>query len=153
VEASTRVRRGLSQAYMVGASAPRRVRPGQRIVVRLRVRRVRGPRQTIAVRLRVPSSVRPGRRTLTLTGTPDDDSAQLEEELSDEFSDPGSGGAVGGPGTRSIEELRAQVAAIGRFDGVTARISGTGPRAVFRDRNLRVSGKLRIGLRVAGRRR
>lgn len=153
VDAYTRIRRGLRQAFLVDASVPRRVRPGRTITVRLRVQRVRGPRQTIRVKVRVPSSTKPGLRTLSLTGTPDDDAVDLEQALSEEF-DPGAGADAGDPGARDVEELAAQVAGIGRFDGLTARISGSGAssRTVFRSRDLRVSGRLRVPLRVVRRR-
>lgn len=153
VDVSTRVRRGLAQALMVGASAPRRVRPGQRIGVRLRLRHVRGGRQTIRLAVRVPRDTRPGRRTLSLRGTPDDDAAAVEDELVEDLGLLLGGGGSSNNGPRSIGELAQEIASIGRFDGVTGRVSGSssGRRAVRRGGQLRISGRLQVPLRVVAR--
>jgi hypothetical protein len=151
VEANTRLRRGLLDAVMLRGSAPRRVRPGQRIRVRLLVHRRRGKRRRISFKLRVPRSLKPGDRTLTVTGgEPTEDEQDLTLVLSDSLSAKASQDS----GPRSLEELAANIASLERYDGLRVKFRrGDDPRAVYRHPKLRISGRIQIPLRVVKRRR
>ena len=78
-----RVRRGVTEDVLIDADAPRRVRPGRRIRVRLVVQRRHGARRRITGSLRIPKSLRPGRYTITLAGQ--GTGASPLEELRGEF--------------------------------------------------------------------
>lgn len=151
VELGLRVRRGVRQAYILGASAPRVVRRGQRIALRLRLRRTgSGARMTRTVRLRVPSGLAKGPRTLRLIGTPSDSGGNPDDEggdLSFIFEDEEGGGANETPGLQSVAEVRDAIEALARYDGVTARLGGQ-ERRLLRDPRLRISGETQVQLRV-----
>ena len=109
IEVGLRVRRGLRQAYIVGGTAPRRVRRGKKIKIKLELRRIQtGVRFTRTIRFRIPPDTSPGERTVRLSGTdaepgsnPNDDS-----DLSILFED----GPPEGPEPESFDELRSALA-------------------------------------------
>jgi hypothetical protein len=151
--------RGLRQAFMRSASVPKRVRPGQRIVVRLHARRFRGRPETYAFAVRIPAALEPGRRIMVLAG-PASDSGDLTDVLA---------GVLGGAGGMGAEELSAPVQTpagiaaavrrLSRFDGVSvifpslpSRDGGARPgRPAFRDAEDRITGALKVPLRVVKR--
>ena len=150
VELGLRVRRGVNQAYMVGVSAPRVVRRGQTIALRLRLRRTgSGRRSTRIVRMRVPPTVGRGLRTLRLIGTPSDAGGNPEEEgdLSVVFEAEETGPSGDDPGAQSVAEVRDAFEALRRFDGVVARFGGE-ERTLLRDPRLRISGDAQVRLRI-----
>lgn len=158
VEVYLRLRRSLRQAFLLSARGPAIVRRGRTVRLRLRVQRVDGPASTRTVRVRVPSGTPRGRRTLTLTGTSADVSGGGQDALEtvidlssllDDTPDPD-----GGAGPRTVAALRADVARIHRYDGVTAAFvrpgveAGPGSAAagspVYRDPQLRLSGAVSV---------
>ena len=146
VDISLRLRRGLRQAYLLGVSAPRRVRRGQTIGLRLALRQTgSGARTTRTVRLRVPQSAPAGLRTLRLEGTPADAGGNPDEEgdLSVVFEDEEGSEDEAGP--QSIGDVRDAFRALARFDGVTLRL-GDIEDPLFRDPRLRISGEARVRL-------
>lgn len=168
VDVNLTVRRGLRQAYMLRARAPSVVRRGRTARVRVLTQVVRGERAWRTLRVRVPRRIPAGPRQLTLRG-PDTDSADVFTIDLDEllFGD----GEEDAAGPRSVGELREAVAAIGRYDGVTAsfqpleedddlgdlgeeeEVGGAEgrarrPRRVFRDPELRLSGVVRAHVLV-----
>jgi hypothetical protein len=149
VEVGLRVRRGMSQAYLVSASGPRSARRGRTIHVRLRLRRTGSGVTTLrTIAVRVPRSLHRGPRTLRLTGTPADvgtDPNQDGGDLSLAFeNDPTD---VDVPGPQSLAELREEFDDLGRYDGVTAHF-GKHERHVLDDPRLRVSGEAWVRLRI-----
>jgi len=148
VEIALRLRRGLRQAYILGASAPRRVRRGQTIRLRLSLRQTgSGRRITRTVPLRVPSSAPTGLRALRLEGTPADSGGDPDEEseLSLVFEDEEEATDEAGP--QSVVEVRETFESLARFSGVSARLGDTeGP--LFRDPRLRISGEARVRLLI-----
>ena len=160
VDARVDLSRGLRQAFLLGASAPRTVRPGQRVPVKVRVRMTRGPVRTLRVRLAVPPNIKPGRQSIRLVGTPADTIDTLEGGFGNEILIDllEGGGAPGGDlGPRSLDALAKQVAKLSRFDGVRAAFpTGARRRAklvpAFTDPTLRISGSTELKLRVADRR-
>ena len=162
------LQRGLRQAVILSARAPSSVRAGSRLRVRLRVKRRRGPRLTIVVRVPVPSDLKPGRRTLTLTGFP---SEEEEESSSSQTAMPEVVSSMSGakpPGDsaserpESLEDLAQAIAGIQRADGVLAsfgrsskrrrRAAGSG-RLVYRNPRLRITGSTQIDVVVRKARR
>jgi hypothetical protein len=154
VDVGLRLRRGLAQAFMTGASAPRAARRGAQLSVRLELLRVGGARLTRTIRVRVPSGLPAGAQDLVLTGTPSDQSGSVLSSLASVL---GGEQAADEGGPRSVAALARAVAAIHRFDGVSAawRPPGApaggrgGQRPVYRDPQLRISGTLRVPVRVS----
>ena len=72
VHAEVEVRRGERVAFLRRVRAPRRVRPGQRITLRVTMQRLRGGNFTRRYRVNLPGGLKPGRRTLRLTGAEQD---------------------------------------------------------------------------------
>lgn len=148
VEIGVRVRRGLRQAYIVGARAPRRVRRGQTIRLRLALRRTgSGARTTRVVRLRVPRTAPRGLRTLRLEGTPADTGGDPDEGEGLSLVFEGDEGSGDEAGPRSVAEVRDAFEALARFDGVSMRL-GDFERPLLRDPRLRISGSARVRLRI-----
>ena len=151
IELAVRVRRGLRQAFIRGASAPRVARRGSRIAVRLALRHTgTGRRSTRIVRVRVPADAPTGLRTLRLTGTPADAGGDPTQEGGGELSivfEDEEEDTTGDAGPQSLQEVRADFLALARYTGVTAVIGGE-QRRVLRDPRLRISGEARVQLRV-----
>ena len=154
VQVNMKLGRGLRQAFIMGAQAPRVVRAGQRIRVRLKLRHVGGRRGTASFSLRVPRDLRPGRRVLRVTGTDADPPGG--SVVTDIFSlllgdgDGAEGGPAGGdPGPRTLAALGRKVRGLGRYDGVRATfLGGRQGRRAYREATLRISGRARVRLRV-----
>ena len=147
LDAAIEVSRGARQAYMLRATLPRSVRRGATVAVSLRARIVRGPLRRFTFRLRVPRDLEPGSQVLTLEGQETDESGELGGELGEVVLLDEEEEDARGP--RSLAELRARIARIQRWDGVTARFSGGGERVrAYLDPEVRIGGELRLRLRV-----
>ena len=157
------LRRSLRQAFLLGAAGPATARRGSDVRVRLTVRRVDGPPTTRTVGVHVPRSTPVGTRSLVLTGTSADVSGGAEGALTTTLDlgallgDDASPDAETGP--RTYAALRASVARIHRYDGVSAAFLRPGaattsedgtPKgaAAYRDPELRLSGQAALRLRV-----
>ncbi len=168
VSVDLQVRRGLSQAFLAGGKAPHRVRRGRNFNVRARLLRIGGARVMRTIRVHVPRGMPAGERDLVLTGTPSDAAGGALSQLAGILGgrDPG---ATAEFGPTSLVGLSRTIAAIHRYDGVTASFrppqsadtpldppTGAdalppGPegvalreRPVYRDPALRISGTLRV---------
>jgi len=149
IEVGLRLRRGLRQAYIVDATGPGHVRRGQKIKLRLHLRRTNtGVRFTRTIKLRVPSDLEPGERTIKLAGTDSDAGANPsdESELTFLFGDEPESDEP----AQDAEEVVEQIEALQRYDGVTATIAGREIRA-HRDGDLRISGSARVTVQVRRR--
>lgn len=124
VQVEVHLGRPLRQTFMLGASGPRRVKPGQRLQVVVKARDRNGGPRTIRVPVTVPRDVGRGARTLMLHGT-DLDAPQsgfatviggaiLQLDAGPPEAEPGASGP------RSYSELRREVARIRRYDGIRA---------------------------------
>ena len=103
-----RVRRGLDEALMLSARAPRRARPGQRIPIRIAFRRRRAGPGSVTFRYRVPRSTRPGKRTLTLRGPVPFSLLEGSAESLEVLLEGGGGSGLASEdevGPRSLDEL------------------------------------------------
>lgn len=150
VSIGLRVRAGVREAFLLRARAPRRVRPGQRIRIRLLLQRSRAGRQRLSFPYRVPRSLRPGRHLLTVRGTGSGASAPLEDIFGLIF---GGGGGGGGPRPpRSVPELGARIALTAQPNGIRASFAPKrkGP-VVHRSDRLLIRGKGRVPIVVRRR--
>lgn len=147
IRVSAKIERGMRLATIRSARvSPRRVRPGQRVRVELRVRLLRGPLRTVRFRLRIPRDAPPGLRTLRFAGTPADGSEGGGDGLA-LLAELFGGGGGSGPLT-----LRAVVRGFertGRWDGVRAKLGRTTWRA-YRNPQVRLDGSARADVLVAG---
>jgi hypothetical protein len=137
------------ERVLLRGSAPRRVRPGQRIRVRLAVKRRRGATRRLTVRLRVPRSLRPGRRAVVFEGFgggSDSFEEQLPGTLSEFFGEGVGGDGASGP--LSIGQLIGEVQSLRRPLGITARFRKRGGSIVYRNNDVRFTGRARVALRV-----
>jgi len=149
VSVGIKVRAGVREAFILDARAPRRVRPGQRIRVRLLLQRSRAGRRGLSFRYRVPRSLRPGRQVLTIRGSSPGSSDSLEQVFELIFG----GGGEGGPRPpRSVPELGARIALMAEPDGVRASFArkDKGP-VVHRSDTLLIRGKARLPVIVERR--
>jgi hypothetical protein len=147
MEVGVRVRRGLRQSFLLDGRAPRVVRRGRTARVRVRVQDVRGPVRTETISVPVPRSTPRGRRTLTLTGTAADTVGELEIDLSELFEEDAEEEPADEAGPADVDALAKRVAALGEDDGVRASF-GRGSARVHRDPERRLSGRIRIPVRV-----
>jgi hypothetical protein len=162
-DVNLKLRRGLGQAYILGAAAQRSVKRGRDVKVKLLAQRVRGARLTRTVTVHIPRYLSAGEHILQLTGTPADavagDSAAQDLASTFTITLGGQGGSgQDDPGPRDLSELAASFGAIARGDGVTASFHDPGDSSgdtatpeleVARDPQLRFSGsaKLRVVVR------
>ena len=151
VSARLGLQRGVPEAFLVRARAPRRVRPGQRVRIGLLLQERRAGRRRTAVYLRVPRSAKPGRHVLRLTGTtPRSPEVGFEERLEIALT-PESPGNSAGP--RSLGALAKQIAALRKTrDGLRATLSRSGRGPVLLPASkLLIRGRARLPVTVSGR--
>jgi hypothetical protein len=151
LEAEARIERGLKLATIRRASVtPRRVKPGQSVRVKLRVRLLRGPMRTLRFTTRIPRDAPPGPRTLQFGGTPVEDAALPSSDalsLLLELFSVGSGGS----GAQTMRQVVRGFERTARYDGVRARIGREIWRA-YRNSRMRLDGGARVDVIVAGAR-
>jgi len=147
VEVGVRIRHGLRQAFIVGGHVVGRVRRGQRMALRLRLRAVgSGRRSSRTVRIRVPSDAALGRRTLRIEGTPGDAGANpYDDGVSVVFG--GDDEEPDTPGPQSAQELSLAFSDLARSDGLKVTFPG-GSSASYRDPKLRISGGGRLRVKI-----
>ncbi len=155
VTADIRAQRGLAEASILGASAPRRVKPGQRITVALRLQLYRAGLRTIELHLRVPRGTN-GLVPVSIKGatplTPGsvNGGASLTASLTIAL---GGGGPETPSAPRSLADLRKQVDAIPPYDGIKVRFGAHGhSKPTYRDPSLLITGNASVLVDVAGRR-
>ena len=146
------LRRSLRQAFMLGVKAPRVLRRGRSARLRLRFRGHDGPPQSRTIAFRVPRNAPRGTRRLRLNGPGADAAGGEGADLAEIFAlaidgEGEEGASETGPPT--LDALAKEVAAVHRYDGITATLrspggggDGGGPpgRKIFRDARLRFSG-------------
>jgi hypothetical protein len=154
VQVNVRARPGVESDVIVAGHAPRRVRRGQRIKVRLTLQRRHGGRRSLTVPVRVPRDLRPGVRRLVVAGNggipslEDELILEVFEVIFDEF-----GNVVGDDEPNSVRELAAAVRDVRRPLGITARFKGREQQLVHRSDELSFEGRVQLRLRVTAARR
>lgn len=149
VSVRARVRPRVREAFLLGARTRRSARAGQRIRVRLSLRRSRGPRYSRSFVYRVPKRTRPGDRVLRLSGV---GAGSFEDEAED-FIELlfGESGAGGGAGPRSLDALAGEIADLRRRQGLRATFAAKRPGpVVLPTPRLLLRGSARVRLRVTG---
>jgi hypothetical protein len=148
IDIGIRVRRGVRQAYLQGASLRGAVRRGGTAAVRLRLRLVgTGELATRTIRLPIPRRMGTGARVLRLQGKPGDVGADpFDQEaftlvFGDDTEDSGA------DAVDSLGELAAAIGALHRDDRLDATI-GAVKRRVRGDPQLRISGSARVTLTI-----
>jgi hypothetical protein len=146
VGANIDMRRGEQLAFLRRIRAPKRVRPGQRVRLRVTMQRVRDGNLTKTYRVRIPGGLKPGRRTLKLIGfrqsSPDE--ALLELLLGEEPGDEPSHGPA------RLSDLIDEIESLGRWDGVRVRVKRREKRG-FKDDDLVITGRAETRVRVVKR--
>ena len=175
IRVTQRLDHGLRFATIRSASAPRRVRRGQSVRIRLTVQPPRENAVRVSFRYVIPKSVKPGRRTLRLTGSPADPGegsfgglfsyalgakTSTHEEAFDESGTP-----------TTLTQLANAIASIRRYDGIRATFrkpevgtegdeelaallgfvdvpDASAGRPAFRHPTLRIGGSARLRMRV-----
>ena len=117
---------------------------GQRIRVRVRLRKAAGGTVLRTVALRVPKTLGPGRRRLVLAGAAPDAVPSYSDELADELGGGGTPAVLPG----SVPQLVRAVAALSRYDGLRARFATRAPVRAYRDPAELITGRLLLRLRV-----
>jgi hypothetical protein len=171
VRAKLDVHEGLRFARLRGASGPHRVRPGERIPIRITYQRPREKLESSRFTVRVPIGLKPGRRTLRLSGSgADPGDASLEAIFSAGLSpDDLFFGGGGPPSPARVEKLARAIHDIHRYDGIRGTFRsprkrdrnledfidffgiadvGFGGRPVFRHPRLRIAGTAKVPVRV-----
>ncbi len=142
--------RGMKRATIVSAYAPRDVRAGRLVRVRLTVRRYRAGLRTISIRVRIPAAA-DGRLVarIAAAGSLTSADALASALISALFG--GSGVSAGGSGgdVRTIRALRRRFAGVGHYDGLVVRFGRRRPRHSFRNPRLLVGGNAKLVFRVS----
>ena len=149
---SIRARRGVTSDVLISARAPRTVVAGKRVRVRITLQRRNGGRRTLSVPVRIPRGLRPGPRSVLLSGT-GGASGSAEESFFLEFADEFSGDFGGSGEPRTLRELTSRIAGLRRDAGITARIRRGDERLVYRSDKVSFEGRLRVRLTVRRARR
>jgi hypothetical protein len=154
--ASVRIaaRRGFDTDVVVGADAPRVVRPGSTIDVRVRLRRRGGGSRSTTVKVQVPRNLRPGPRRLVIAGNGNSAADEgffieivgellgFEEDFSGESQEP-----------RTVEQLAEAVADLHRPLGIEARWRRREPAVVLESDEVLYEGRARLTVLVRRARR
>jgi hypothetical protein len=148
VHAEIETRRGERVAFLRKVKAPKRVKPGQAITVKVTMQRLRGDNFTKRYRVNLPGGLKAGRRTLVLRG--------FEQEMSEEdilailFGLDTGEGDGGGEGPARLNDLIESISALGNWDGVKLRMGGKTKRA-FKDDDMLIVGRAETSVRVRRR--
>jgi hypothetical protein len=154
VSVDIQAERGLAEAMILSAHAPRKVRPGQSVTARLKLQLYRQGVKTIQVRLRIPHDAH-GSVPVTIFGPQAQlgglgagGAASLIAILTGSLGGPVSGPS--GP-PASLSQLRKQFAHIPPYDGLQARLGHGRVVHVYRDPKLLITGSDTLHFTVSGR--
>jgi hypothetical protein len=148
---SMAVRGGVVDDVLVGAEALRRARRGGRVPVRVRLQRRGGGRRALTVRVPVPRGMPPGTHTIVLSGNGfAGDPGFIIELLAAELGGgERAGAAAAQSGPRSVRRLARRVRALRRPLGIVARYGRRERRVVYRSKDVRFDGRVKLRLRVS----
>ncbi|HKG02572.1 MAG TPA: hypothetical protein VKB03_05280 [Conexibacter sp.] len=152
VSAGIDVERGAAMAHILSVSAPRKVRPGQRVRVAMRVRVDHGPIRTLHPVVRIPHDAFGGPQLLSFRGSsidiPNADTQNIVMVLLQLLG----GLPSSGTGAEQLQQVISRFERIERYDGVKARL-GFDSWRVYRDPALRIDGSASTPVRVVGTKR
>jgi hypothetical protein len=160
---SLAARRGVVDEVLVAADPLGRARPGARLPVRVTLQRRRGGRRTVRVHVPVPGTLRPGRRTLVLSGNGFPEESGFVVELIE--GELGGSGGLGRARTRAarasrtparsaqsapraVRQLARRIAGLRRPLGIEARFGRGDGTVVLRSSEVRFDGRVKVRLRV-----
>jgi hypothetical protein len=151
VRVSLDASRGLAEAMIVSAHAPKTVKPGERVTARLKLQLYREGTRTIRVRLHIPRDAH-GTLAVTITGPNVSlaglgagSAAGLVEILTGSLGGPLPGSS--GP-PANLAQLRSQFAKIPSYDGLTAHLGRGQTRHVYRDPKMVITGTAAFSFKV-----
>jgi hypothetical protein len=152
VTAQLYARRGLEQATILSAQAPKRARAGESVPVKLRIRLYRGPLQTVSFRIRIPGHLH-GTVVATIANAQGlGGGGGPGESLAQALAQALIGGPIGpgGAGPTSMASLRKQFARTAIYDGLAIRFKGHKPTHVFRDPKFVIDGVAKLKFELPG---
>ena len=144
VHAEIKTQRGEQVAFLRRVKAPRRVKPGQAVTLKVTMQRLRGSNFTKRYRVNVPGGLKPGRRTLRLAGP---EQEMDEEDILAILFGLGPEDEGGSDGPASLNDLIESISSLGAWDGVSLRMGGKTKRA-FKDDDMLVVGRASTSVRV-----
>ena len=150
VEATVDAQRGLQEASITGAHAPKRVRAGTVARIRLRVRMFRGGVRTVSLRIRIPQGAH-GHLAATIHGPsfsptpPSSSGSGLASLISITLTPP----TLSGPPPPSIAAVRRAISAIGGYDGLKVSFNGGAAKPTYTDPSLLISGRTTLAFQVS----
>jgi hypothetical protein len=151
VSVSLRAKRGVTSDVLLSARMPFRVRPGQRVRVELTLGRRGDGRRHLSFPIRIPRDLRPGLRTVVLSGG--GGGSSFEDALILLLF----GELIGGEGRpaqpHSLNQLAARIRGIHRDLGIQARWHRRDRRLVYRSDDVSFEGRARVSLFVRRPRR
>jgi hypothetical protein len=153
-EVRLRARSGVVEDVLVDADGPRRARPGQRIRLRLVVKRRRGGgRRRLSGSVRLPAALPPGRHALVLRGSAGSEFPfdELAEELGVVIILLGGGSEGGEPA--SVRALARALRRMRRPLGIEARLKRRRLGLVVRSDDVKYEGEARLSVRIGRERR
>ena len=145
MHAEIETRRGERVAFLRKVEAPRRVKSGQSVTLRVTMQRLRGGNFTKRYRVNLPGGLKRGMRTLKLRGFEQESSE--EDILAILFGlDPDSEEG-GSDGPARLNDLIDSISGLGQWDGVELRMGGKSKRA-FKDEDMLIVGRADTSVRV-----
>jgi hypothetical protein len=164
------LRRGLAQAYIRRARAPRTTTAARGLPVKIDAKIVRGGARRYSFTVPLPRRLKPGRYAMTVSGPgPDGTNSNSIGGLPGLFieilDEPGGGGGArpGDLGVTSFKQLAKRFARLHQYDGLTARLTRRGHHRsarkppghtaiarthAFRDARVRIGGRRVLRFRV-----
>jgi hypothetical protein len=149
VHAEIETRRGERVAFLRKVKAPKRVKSGQKSVrLTVTMQRLRGHNFTKHFRVNLPGGLKPGRRTLKLTGF--EQQSSEEDILALLFGTDGGDEDGEQDGPARLNDLIESVSGLGHWDGVELHMGGKSKRA-FKDDDMVIVGRAATTVRVRRR--
>jgi hypothetical protein len=148
VHAEIETRRGERVAFLRRVDAPRRVKPGRPVTLRVRMQRLRGGNFTKRFRVNIPGGLKPGRRMLRLSGFEQQSSEEDILAILFGLDVDGEEGTPDGPAR--LNDLIESISGLGHWDGVELRMGGRTKRA-FKDDDMLIVGRTATSVRVRRR--
>jgi hypothetical protein len=152
VSAGVDIERGAAMAHILDLSGPRKVRPGQRVRIAMRVRVDHGPIRTLHPVVRIPHDVFGGSQLLSFRGSNIDIPDASTQNIVMALLGLLGGLPSSGSGAQQLQQVIDRFDGVARYDGIKARL-GFDQWRVYRDPALRIDGNAALPVRVVGTKR